>query len=156
VMVTDDGLQVLEFNVRFGDPECQALMCRFEGDWGALLMAAAKGELAQSPQPTWSSNAALCVVVASQGYPETYRKGEIIGGLDAVVAAGSVVFHAGTTEKNGVWVNHGGRVLGVTTTAPSIADAQQQAYAALAHLQWPGGFFRNDIGWRAVAREEQA
>ncbi|MDX8413304.1 MAG: phosphoribosylamine--glycine ligase [Mariprofundales bacterium] len=155
VMITDEGLQVLEFNVRFGDPECQALMCRFEGDWGALLMAAAQGKLATAVQPQWSRDAALCVVVASQGYPDTYRKGDAITGLDAVADAGSVVFHAGTANKDGVLVNCGGRVLGITATAPSIAAAQRKAYAALSYLQWDGGIFRHDIGWRAVAREEK-
>ncbi|MDQ6964080.1 MAG: phosphoribosylamine--glycine ligase, partial [Mariprofundales bacterium] len=128
VMITADGLQVLEFNVRFGDPECQALMCRFQGDWGALLLAAARGELATAATPEWSSDAALCVVVASRGYPNSYRKGEMIGGLEAVKAAGAELFHAGTTKQDGVLVNSGGRVLGVTATAPSIATAQQQAY----------------------------
>ncbi|RMH52317.1 MAG: phosphoribosylamine--glycine ligase [Zetaproteobacteria bacterium] len=157
VMVTDDGLKVLEFNVRFGDPECQALMCRMEGDLARLLLAAAEGRLAEAEPPRWRADAALCVVVASDGYPGSYRKGEEIAGLDAVERTGAVVFHAGTArDAQGRLVNSGGRVLGVTTTAPTIAAAQQKAYAALKELRWPGGIYRRDIGWRAVAREQQA
>ncbi len=155
VMVTGEGLQVLEFNVRFGDPECQALMCRMEGDLAELLLAAAQGRLADAPRPTWSEDAALCVVVASEGYPGSYRKGEEIGGLDAVAEAGATVFHAGTSVQEGRLVNSGGRVLGVTVTAPTIGAAQEKVYGALRHLNWPGGFYRRDIGWRAVVREEQ-
>jgi len=156
VMITEQGLQVLEFNVRFGDPECQALMLRFEGDLGLFLMAAADGTLETAPPPAWNNDAALCVVVASKGYPDRYQQGDTIGGLDAMAAAGAKVFHAGTAEQQGRVVNWGGRVLGVTASAPSIRAAQQAAYAALTHLQWTNGFFRNDIGWRAVTREEQS
>ncbi|MDX8409347.1 MAG: phosphoribosylamine--glycine ligase [Mariprofundales bacterium] len=155
LMLTDSGAKVLEFNVRFGDPECQVLMARFDGDLALLLLAAATGKLKDyQMKPTWHDDAALCVVVASDGYPGSYCNGEVIDGLDAVAEAGTQVFHAGTSEQCGQIINSGGRVLGVTATATTIAEAQQQAYDALKHLQWPGGIYRHDIGWRAIKREE--
>ena len=151
LMLTDDGPKVLEFNVRFGDPECQPLMSRLASDLGELLLAAAEKRL-HGMLPAWDERAALTVVVASDGYPDSYEKGQVIGGLDAVEAAGTVVFHAGTAEKDGCIVNAGGRVLGVTALGDTVADAQRTAYAALEHLDWPGGFYRRDIGFRAVDR----
>jgi len=155
VMLTEDGPKALEFNVRFGDPECQPLMSRLKSDLGEVLLAAANREL-DGVELEWHEGTALCVVVSSDGYPASFTKGQAIGGLDDVEAAGTTVFHAGTTEKEGVIVNAGGRVLGVTTVAPSVKEAQQTVYAALEKLDWPGGFYRKDIGYRAVAREEQA
>jgi len=152
VMLTDDGVKTLEFNVRFGDPECQPLMSRLKSDLGEVLLAAAERRL-EGVELEWEPGTALCVVVASNGYPGNFDKGEAIGGLEAVEAAGATVFHAGTAEKNGVIVNSGGRVLGVTAVAGSAAEAQRMVYTALEKLEWPGGFYRRDIGYRAVARE---
>ncbi|MDX8402114.1 MAG: phosphoribosylamine--glycine ligase, partial [Mariprofundaceae bacterium] len=153
VMLTADGPKVLEFNVRFGDPECQPLMARLKSDLGRVLLAAATKQL-DGVTLAWDPRAALCVVVASEGYPGGFEKGQPIRGLEAVEAAGAIVFHAGTAERHGEIVNAGGRVLGVTALGDTVREAQTRAYAALAHLDWPGGYYRRDIGWRAVAREE--
>ncbi|MDT8376050.1 MAG: phosphoribosylamine--glycine ligase [Mariprofundaceae bacterium] len=152
VMLTGDGPQALEFNVRFGDPECQPLMSRLKSDLGEVLLAAAERRL-EGVELEWDERTALCVVVASDGYPEFFKKGQPIGGLDAVEAAGTTVFHAGTAEKSSVIVNSGGRVLGVTALGAKVSDAQKVVYGALEKLDWPGGFYRRDIGYRAVARE---
>jgi len=152
VMLTKDGPQALEFNVRFGDPECQPLMSRLKSDLGEVLLAAAERRL-DGVKLEWDDRIALCVVVTSDGYPEFFTKGQAIGGLDAVEAAGTTVFHAGTAEKNGVIVNSGGRVLGVTALGAKVSDAQKVVYKALEKLDWPGGFYRKDIGYRAVERE---
>ncbi len=152
VMLTNDGPKTLEFNVRFGDPECQPLMRRLKSDLGEVLLAAAEKRL-DGVELEWEEGSALCVVVASEGYPACFEKGQPIGGLDAVEAAGTTVFHAGTTAADGAIVNSGGRVLGVTAVASSVKDAQQTVYCALEHLDWPGGFYRKDIGYRAVERE---
>lgn len=155
VMLTANGPSTLEFNVRFGDPECQPLMSRLKSDLGEVLLKAANKELA-GVELEWDEQVALCVVVASDGYPGSFEKGQVIGGLDAVEAAGAHVFHAGTTEKDGVIVNSGGRVLGVTALGANVSAAQKTVYAALENLDWPGGFYRRDIGYRAVAREQGA
>jgi len=152
VMITDQGVKTLEFNVRFGDPECQPLMCRLRSDLGEVLLAAAEKRL-DGVNLEWEAGAALCVVVASDGYPGSFEKGQPIGGLEAVAAAGTMVFHAGTAVKDGSIVNAGGRVLGVTAAAASVQAAQEIVYEALKQLDWPGGFYRTDIGYRAVARE---
>lgn len=152
VMLTGDGPKTLEFNVRFGDPECQPLMSRLKSDLGEVLLAAAEKRL-QGMQLEWDARPALCVVVASKGYPGGFTKGQVIGGLDAVEAAGTTVFHAGTSEKDGHIVNNGGRVLGVTALGETVGAAQQTVYAALKYLGWSGGVYRSDIGYRAVARE---
>jgi len=153
VMLTDDGVKTLEFNVRFGDPECQPLMSRLKSDLGEVLLAAAERRL-DGVQLEWEAGTALCVVVTSDGYPGNFDKGQVIGGLDDVEAAGALVFHAGTAEKDGMIVNSGGRVLGVTAVAQSVSQAQRVVYTALEKLDWPGGFYRRDIGYRAVVREE--
>ena len=153
VMLTGDGPKTLEFNVRFGDPECQPLMSRLRSDLGEVLLAAAE-KRPHGITLDWDPRPALCVVVASDGYPGSFEKGQRIGGLDAVEAAGTTVFHAGTAEKDGAIVNAGGRVLGVTALADSVADARRTVYRALEQLDWPGGFYRTDIGYRAIAREE--
>ena len=154
VMLTDEGPKALEFNVRFGDPECQPLMSRLKSDLGEVLLAAAEKRL-DDVTLSWADGSALCVVVASDGYPGLFEKGQMIGGLDAVEAAGTTVFHAGTAEKDGAIVNAGGRVLGVTAVAASVRQAQRTVYDALAALDWPGGFYRKDIGYRAIVREER-
>ncbi|PCI42785.1 MAG: phosphoribosylamine--glycine ligase [Proteobacteria bacterium] len=153
VMLTKNGLKTLEFNVRFGDPECQPLMSRLKSDLGEVLLAAAEKRL-DGVVLEWDERKALCVVVVSGGYPSSFEKGQVIGGLDAVEAAGATVFHAGTAEKDGDIVNAGGRVLGVTALADSVAEAQTSVYKALEKLDWQGGFYRKDIGYRAVQREQ--
>ncbi len=155
VMLTADGPKTLEFNVRFGDPECQPLMSRLKSDLGEVLLAAAQKRL-EGIKLEWEAGSALCVVVSSDGYPASFEKGQAIGGLDNVEAAGTTVFHAGTAERDGVIVNNGGRVLGVTAVATSVKEAQRIVYGALEKLDWPGGFYRKDIGYRAVAREEKS
>lgn len=153
VMLTKEGPKTLEFNVRFGDPECQPLMSRLKSDLAEVLLAAAEKRL-EGMKLDWDSRPALCVVVTSDGYPGIFVKGQTIGGLDAVEAAGTTVFHAGTADIDGAVVNAGGRVLGVTALADSVGAAQKTVYAALKRLDWPGGFYRTDIGYRAVAREK--
>jgi len=153
IMLTSDGPKALEFNVRFGDPECQPLMSRLKSDLGEVLLAAAEKRL-DGVTLDWDDRAALTVVVASDGYPGSFTKGQIIGGLDDVEAAGATVFHAGIDEKDGAIVNSGGRVLGVTALGDSVAEAQQTVYTALKYLDWPGGFYRKDIGYRALKREK--
>jgi len=152
VMLTKSGLKTLEFNVRFGDPECQPLMSRLKSDLGEVLLAAAEKRL-DAVKLEWDSRKALCVVVVSDGYPASFEKGQVIAGLDAVEAAGAIVFHAGTAEKDGDIVNAGGRVLGITSLADSVSEAQTSVYHALQELDWKGGFYRQDIGYRAVQRE---
>jgi len=152
VMLTKNGLKTLEFNVRFGDPECQPLMSRLKSDLGEVLLAAAEKRL-DGVTLDWDQRKALCVVVVSDGYPASFAKGQVIGGLDAVEAAGTTVFHAGTAAKDDAVVNSGGRVLGVTSLADSVGEAQVTVYSALKKLDWQGSFYRKDIGYRAVLRE---
>jgi len=153
IMLTENGPKTLEFNVRFGDPECQPLMQRLKSDLGEVLLAAAEKRL-DGMQLEWDSRTSLCVVVTSDGYPGTFEKGQTIGGLADVEAAGATVFHAGTAQQDGALVNNGGRVLGITALGESVSSAQKTAYTALQKLDWPGGFYRKDIGYRAIAREE--
>lgn len=154
IMVTDGRPRLLEFNVRFGDPECQVLMMRAKSDILPVLAAAAKGSLDQMSME-WDERTALVVVMAARGYPGVYEKGSKIGGLDAAGSEDGVhVFHAGTARAaDGSIIATGGRVLGVTAVGDSVSDAQARAYRAVERLQWPEGFCRRDIGWRAVARE---
>jgi len=155
-LMIDEGVpKVLEFNVRFGDPECQALMVRLDSDVLDLLEAAAHGRLKDAPLPLWRDEAALVVVMAAKGYPGAYEKGSVIGGLDAAGAvAGVTVFHAGTKAgPDGAVLAVGGRVLGITARGASVAEAQVRAHVAIDRLDWPEGFCRRDIGWRAIARE---
>ena len=151
LMIGADGPKLLEFNVRFGDPECQVLVARLKSDLLPALMAARDGELANFDL-RWHNRAALCVVVAAKGYPGAYEKGSEIRGLEAVEDDSVTVFHAGTERVHGRVVAAGGRVLGVTATGPTVADARAAAYRAVDRIDWPGGFCRRDIGWRAVAR----
>jgi phosphoribosylamine--glycine ligase len=154
LMITADGPQLIEYNVRFGDPECQTLMKRFDGDLLALMLACAEGRLAECPAPEWREDAALCVVMAAKGYPGAYARGEVIRGVErAGNTANVTVFHAGTALKDQQLVSNGGRVLGVTALGPSIAAARAAAYAAVDTIDWPGGFCRRDIGWRALNRQ---
>jgi phosphoribosylamine--glycine ligase len=157
LMVSPAGKpQLLEFNVRLGDPETQVLMARMRGDLAALLRGAAAGHTAAAAADnlSWSDDAACCVVLAARGYPGDFARGEVIAGFDAAAAAGAVVFHAGTAaDAAGNVVSAGGRVLGVTGTGADTGAAAAAAYAGVDALRWPGGFCRRDIGWRAIARE---
>jgi phosphoribosylamine--glycine ligase len=149
LMLTADGPRLIEYNVRFGDPECQALMLRLESDLLALMIATAKGALAAAPPPIFSDDAALVVVMAARGYPGAPARGGAISGLDV---AGARVFQAGTAlEKDGLVAN-GGRVLGVAARGPSVAKARDAAYRAVDAITFPDGFCRRDIGWREIAR----
>ena len=152
LMITADGPKLLEFNVRFGDPECQPLVMRLESDLLEALLACAEGRL-KDIALRWRPEAALTVVLAARGYPGAYAVGTEIKGLDDAEAVdGATVFHAGTKAQDGKIVAMGGRVLGVTALGPTIAEAQKTAYEAVDRIQWPGGFCRRDIGWRAVTR----
>ena len=153
LMLTKDGVKLLEYNIRFGDPETQVLMARLTSDLYPALLACAKGELdSAKPEITFCDEAAVCVVMASNGYPGSYEKGTVIAGLDAAGKQPNVVvFHAGTALKDGQFVATGGRVLGITALGKTIKEAQQHAYGAVDVIDWPKGFCRRDIGWRAVA-----
>ena len=152
LMIGPDGPKVLEFNVRFGDPECQPLTMRLMSDLLPALIAARDGEL-KDFDLRWYDDAALTVVLAAKGYPGAYGKGSEIRGLDAPAGdPDTVVFHAGTAADGERILAAGGRVLGVTAMAPTIAEAQKKAYAAVDAIDWPEGFCRRDIGWRAVGR----
>ena len=150
LMIEDGEPRLLEYNVRFGDPECQALMVRLASDLLPALIASADGVLDMFDL-RWHDDAALIVVMASKGYPGPYEKGTAIDGLDASSAIdGVTVFHAGTEDDGGTIRATGGRVLGITALAPSIAEAQILAYRAVDAIDWPGGFCRRDIGARAI------
>jgi phosphoribosylamine--glycine ligase len=152
LMMTKQGPKVLEFNVRFGDPECQVLMPRLKSDLLPALIAARDGELGHFDL-RWKDEAALCVVLAARGYPGTYKKGTDIDGLEAAAAVpGVTVFHAGTRREGKRIVSNGGRVLGVTALGATIEQAQARAYEAVGKIAWEDGYYRRDIGWRAVGR----
>ena len=155
LMLTSAGPKLIEYNARFGDPETQVMMMRFESDLVALLYAVATGALAHQPPPTFSDKTALTVVLAAKGYPGVPEKGGRIAGLDAASTEGAVVFHAGTSMHDGALVANGGRVLGITAMATSIADAQAAAYRAVDCIDFPDGFCRRDIGWREIARGDK-
>jgi len=153
LMLTPSGVQLIEYNARFGDPECQVLMMRFEDDLVDLLLAAAECRLAAAAPPRLSDDTALTVVMAAEGYPGTPKSGGPISGIAAAEAEGAKVFHAGTSLKGGQLVASGGRVLNVTARGSSVSEAQAKAYAAVDKIDFPDGFCRRDIGWREVARE---
>ncbi len=150
LMLTAEGPKLIEYNVRFGDPECQVLMMRFAGDLAEVLLAVAEGRLADLPAPAFADGAALTVVMAANGYPGTPEKGGAIGGISAAEQGGAVVFQAGTALHGEQLVAAGGRVLAVTATGADIAAAQRAAYAAVDAIDFPTGFFRRDIGAKAV------
>lgn len=153
LMITEKGPELIEYNARFGDPECQVLMLRLKSDLIEAMLAIEEGTLADH-KPEWHDNVALTVVMASKGYPGSYEKGTIINNIDAANAMDDVlVFHAGTALKDGQLLATGGRVLNVTASGKSVAEAQAKAYAAVKTIQWDNGFYRSDIGWRAVERE---
>ena len=152
LMMTPDGPKVLEYNARFGDPECQVLMARLKSDALEALYACATGRLDRIVVD-WRAEAALTVVMAAKGYPGSYEKGtEILGLAEAEEIEGIYVFHAGTRRENGRLLATGGRVLGVTALGATVAEAQRNAYEAVDRIRWPGGFCRRDIGWRAIRR----
>lgn len=153
LMLTADGPKLIEYNARFGDPECQVLMARLDEDLLALLLAVAEGRLAGRAPVRWRDAAALTVVMAAKGYPGTPERGGTITGADAAEARGALVFQAGTAIAEGQLVAAGGRVLAVTATGATIADAQASAYHAVEAIVFPGGFYRHDIGWREIARD---
>ena len=156
VMITKDGPKLYEYNVRFGDPECQVLMMRLKSDLLPALIATADGVL-DTFDLRWHEDAALTVVMAAKGYPGDYAKDTEIRGLEAARAVPGVeIFHAGTRRDGNRLLAVGGRVLGVTARSKTVAEAQARAYEAVRAIDWPGGFYRTDIGWRAVAREKGA
>jgi phosphoribosylamine--glycine ligase len=153
VMLTPDGPKLFEYNVRFGDPECQVLMLRMMSDIVPALLACCDGQL-KNFDLRWFPDSALTVVMAANGYPGDYAKGTRIEGLDdAAKVDGVEIFHAGTTTKDGVILANGGRVLNVCASGNTIAEAQVRAYEAVDRIRWPEGFCRRDIGWQAVERE---
>lgn len=153
LIITEDGPKLIEYNVRFGDPETQVLMMRLRSDLLPALVATADGTLDQIALE-WNDETALTVVMAANGYPSSPETGTEIKGLDAALATeGIEIFHAGTKKDGERFVANGGRVLNVTALGNTVAEAQARAYRAIAKLDWPGGFCRTDIGWRAVARE---
>jgi len=152
LMITATGPKLIEHNARFGDPECQVLMMRLKDDLLVLLKAAADGQLAHM-SARWRDDPALTVVLAAKGYPENPEKGSVIRGLDAALPEGVEIFHAGTAVRDGSIVANGGRVLNVTATAKTVGEAQRLAYQTVDRIDWPQGFCRRDIGWRAVERE---
>jgi len=152
LMITKDGPKLIEYNARFGDPECQVLMTRLKDDLLTLLLATCDGTLGQM-SVRWRDEHAITVVMATNGYPGAYESGSEIGGLDrAVEVEGVTVFHAGTKRAGDRIVASGGRVLNVTATGKTLQEAQARAYRAVDLIDWPDGFCRRDIGWRALSR----
>ena len=150
LMIGPDGPKLIEYNARFGDPECQVMMRLLLSDLLPALYACARGGL-DGIDLAWSDHAAANIVMATKGYPEAYEKGSEIRGVeDAGEADDVVIFHAGTAEKDGALVANGGRVLNITTTDESLKGALDRAYAAIEKIDWPEGFYRKDIGWRAL------
>ena len=155
LMITADGPKLIEYNVRFGDPECQVLMLRLMSDLVPALLASRDGVL-KSFDLRWYAEAALTVVMAAKGYPGAYARGSVIEGLDAAAAIEGVeIFHAGTKAEGAKILANGGRVLNVCALGQTVREAQARAYQAVARIRWPEGFCRHDIGWRAVERESK-
>jgi phosphoribosylamine---glycine ligase len=153
LMITAEGPKLIEYNVRFGDPECQVLMLRLMSDLVPALLASRDGVL-KSLDLRWYREAALTVVMAARGYPGSYAKGSVIDGLDdAAAVAGVEIFHAGTKTEGGRILANGGRVLNVSALGATVREARARAYEAISRIRWPEGFYRHDIGWRAVERE---
>jgi len=153
IMLTAGGPKVLEYNVRFGDPEAQPVLMRLKTDLAELLMMAATGRLSELEGLDWDPRPAVCVVMASEGYPGDYTKGHDISGIEDADALPDVkVFHAGTAMKNGEVVNTGGRVLGVTAMGATVAEAKARAYEAVDKISWKGGWCRRDISDKAIGK----
>lgn len=153
LMIAENGPKVLEFNARFGDPECQPLMMRLKSDLVPLLEATIEGKLNQV-EPQWHDEAAVCVVLCAKGYPGSYDKGKEIRGLEKLKNwDNGFVFHAGTAKDNGGWLTSGGRVLGVTARGSNIEEAVRNVYQAVGQIQWDGMHYRKDIAQRALAHQ---
>ncbi len=153
LMITKDGPKLIEHNVRFGDPECQVLMMRLKTDLLPILLGCAEGTLDQV-DAEWHSDPAITVVMASKGYPGSYEKLTEINGIEEAANDPDVeIFHAGTVSADGKLLSNGGRVLNVTARAATVSEAREKAYAAIERIDWPDGFYRKDIGWRAIERE---
>jgi phosphoribosylamine--glycine ligase len=153
LMIEDGRSRLVEYNARFGDPECQILMLRLQSDVLPYLRAAAAGDLKALPPPEWRDEAAICVVLAADGYPDAPQKGSVIRGAEADFGEDVVVFHAGTAlREDGALIAAGGRVLNVCARGASLGEARAKAYAAIDRIDWPQGFHRTDIGWRALTR----
>lgn len=151
LMLTDEGPKLVEFNARFGDPECQVLMLRLADDIVPYLKAAAEGALAALPAPRWRAESALCVVYAAEGYPDAPVTGALIQGAESDFGDEAVIFHAGTTrDADGGLRSAGGRVLNICALGATLHEARDIAYAAIGAIDFPGGFYRSDIGWRAL------
>ena len=150
-MIDGDEFKVLEFNVRFGDPETQSVLMRMESSLSEAMLKTVDGELADFDFQ-WSAEPACTVVMASGGYPASYEKGHAISGLEAAEENGAVVFHAGTSLKDGEIVNTGGRVLGITARGNDIKEAVAKAYEAVEKISWQDAFYRKDIAYRAIDR----
>ncbi|MCL4136733.1 UNVERIFIED_CONTAM: hypothetical protein GTU68_035189 [Idotea baltica] len=150
LMIKDGQPRLVEYNVRFGDPECQVLMMRLGAQAMDLMHAAAEARLDKA-QVHWADDHAMTVVMAAQGYPGSYQKGDVIGGLDGLPeSSAQMCFHAGTSERDGKVTASGGRVLNLTARGSSLAEARQRVYDMADKIDWPQGFFRRDIGWRAL------
>ena len=155
LMITREGPQLIEYNARFGDPETQVLMLRLMSDLVPALLASRDGML-KSFDLRWYAEPALTVVMAAKGYPGAYARGTVIEGLDAAGAVEGVeIFHAGTKAEGGKILANGGRVLNVSAIGKTVREAQARAYEAISRIRWPEGFYRHDIGWRAVERERK-
>jgi phosphoribosylamine--glycine ligase len=153
-MLTADGPKLIEYNVRFGDPECEAIMPLIDGDFAALLHAVATGKLAEVEAPQLTGKHAVTVIVAARGYPGTPASGGLIREIEAAEQIdGVTVFHAGTARHDRGLVAKGGRVLAVTAVAETFANARARAYRAVDQIDFADGFHRRDIGWRELARE---
>ncbi len=154
LMIDKDGTpKVIEYNCRFGDPETQPIMMRMQSDLVELCLAAIDGKLDQM-ESKWDPRASIGIVLAAGGYPDDYNKGDVISGLPTTEVEGQKIFHAGTSEKDGNVVTNGGRVLCATALGNTVFEAQQRAYELTKQIQWNGVFYRNDIGYRAIAREQ--
>jgi len=159
LMIVNGEPKLIEYNARFGDPECQPLMLRLQGDLLEILLAGAEGRLDDvKGQVTWSDDPALCVVMATEGYPGSYDKNTPIRDLsEAEVVEGVTIFHAGTAlDANGTLVSTGGRVLGITAMGKTVQEARDKAYEAVDKIDWPKGFCRRDIAWRALEKSQAA
>jgi phosphoribosylamine---glycine ligase len=155
LMLTAQGPKLFEYNVRFGDPECQVLMLRMMSDLVPAMLAACDGQL-RNFDLRWFPEAAVTVVLAARGYPGDYKKGSVIGGLDEAAAVeGAEIFHAGTVAKDGAILANGGRVLNVCASAATVTEAQARAYQAVDRIRWADGFCRRDIAWQALAEEKK-
>ena len=154
LMLTGDGPKLIEYNARFGDPECEAIMPRILGDFGELLMAVASGRLNEIGAPPLSHQTTMTVVIAAKGYPATPVSGGAIKAIDAAEAEGVNIFHAGTAWDNGRLIAKGGRVLAVTAIGDTLSEARERAYRGVAAIDFADGFHRRDIGWRALERGE--